>query len=64
MKLFELKAVTAAVESSGQTKAEAQVSYSITFHVLVSHFLCLFVDCFICCSGFLAVFSFILIGPS
>lgn len=29
MKLFELRAVTAAVESSGQTKAEAQVSYSI-----------------------------------
>ena len=37
MKLFELRAVTAAVESSGQTKAEAQVSYSIIFHVLVCH---------------------------
>ena len=34
MKLFELRAVTAAVESSGQTKAEAKVFFSITINLL------------------------------
>lgn len=38
MKLFELRAVTAAVESSGQTKAEARVCYSVIFHVLFFSF--------------------------
>ena len=56
MKLFELRAVTAAVESSGQTKAEAQVSHSISY---VSRFVRLFVNFLICCSGLLVVFSFI-----
>lgn len=59
MKLFELRAVTAAVESSGQTKAEAQVSHLIIFHVLVFSLCTVFFFFSVFCSEFLAVFSFV-----
>ena len=40
MSLFELRAITAAVESSGQKKAEAQVSRMIFSSIVSSQYIC------------------------
>ena len=40
MSLFELRAITAAVESSGQKKAEAQVSRVIFSSIVSSQYIC------------------------